>query len=111
MSPDAPVHFQIVKGQQIGHVRILVGGHVEVTVLEGESDYRIPPAQQQRRKVVRRNLRIVLSHHLDKLVNQPNHRALILGPEQVTAARKAGEAEISPKIIGHMDGHLYSVTA
>ena len=27
--------------------------------------------------------------------------------EQVTAARKAGEAEI----IGHMHGHLYSVTA
>ena len=109
MAPKAPVNFQIIQGQQVGHVNILVGGHVQVTVLEREGNHRIAAAQQERREIVGADSLVFLTYHLDELVNQPGHGTLVFGTEVITASRNTRIAKIPTEIIGHMDGYFNAI--
>ena len=105
VSPDTPVHFQVVKGQEIGHVRVLVGGHVEVPVLEGERYQRITAAQEQRRKVVGDDALVLPARHLDELVGQPGKGALVLRG-QVIPRRRVLEGIVPSHIGADVHRHL-----
>ena len=76
MSPDGPVLLQVVDAHDAGHVRILVGGHVYVPVLERERVNGIPVLKDRRRQVIHPES-VFVSFLLYVLVDKPYHRALV----------------------------------
>ncbi len=104
--PDAPVHLQVMQAQQKGHVRILVAGHVQVPVFEGEGRHGILLWENAGRQVVHGNGRIVRADVLDELIGEPNHGALVTGRQLVTVFR-VFHLVVSAHIIAHVERHVH----
>ena len=105
MAPEAPVVFQVVQAEQPGHVRILVGRHVNIAIFEREGGHRIFLREDTGRQVCRVHVFFVLADIFDELIDQPGHRPLIFR-RQIIGVLAEPDRIVSPEIVSDMERNV-----